>query len=71
MYHSALSRPASDIDVLRTASLLLGEHGEDAIAEAARMTTHFARTGDVKKSQYWRRVMKSLGDFHRAERRQR
>lgn len=59
--------PANDLDVLRTAGQLLGEHGEGAFAEAARLATHFAARRDVEKSHYWRRVMASLGEYRRAE----
>lgn len=65
---SMLEPSTSDLDVWRTTNQLIGEHGEDAWAEAQRLATSFAERRDLKRAQYWRRVMKSLDDHRRAGR---
>lgn len=49
------------------AGFLIGEHAENARAEASRLAVHFANTGESAKAQMWRRVANAVANHQRAQ----
>ncbi len=50
----------SDLDIFRTASILIREHGDEADLVAAQRADSFLEASDVDGSAVWRRVLKAL-----------
>ncbi len=50
----------SDLDIYRTASVLIREHGEDADLVAAERADSFLDAGDIDGSMIWKRVLKAI-----------
>jgi len=46
----------SDLDIYRSAKLLIGQHGENADLEASRMFDLMTTKGDVAGCSVWRRI---------------
>ena len=57
----------SDLDIYRTASVLIREHGEDAALEAAQRADKFLEDGNMAGSAVWRRVLKAVKEIQREE----
>ena len=57
----------SDIDIYRTASVLIREHGEVADFVAAQRADEFLEAGDMAASAVWRRVLKAVKEILREE----
>lgn len=52
---------AFEIDILRTANLLIQQHGEqDATLRAAMRADELLGQGDLKGAAVWRRVIKAI-----------
>ncbi len=47
----------SDLDIYRTASVLIREHGEDAALEAAQSADAMLEKGSLDGQRVWKRVM--------------
>jgi hypothetical protein len=60
----------SDIDIYRTASVLIRECGEDAALEAAQRADAMLERGDVEGKALWLRVLRAVEDIQRKERRE-
>ncbi len=58
----------SEIDIPRTASVLIREHGEDAALEAAQRTDSFLEAGDMAGSVVWKQMLKAIKETQRQER---
>ena len=58
----------SDLDIYRSAQVLIREHGEDAALEAAHRADALLEKGAVEGCAVWRRVLKALGELQRKER---
>ncbi len=58
----------SDLDIYRTASVLIREHGEDADLVAAERADSFLDAGDIDGSMIWKRVLKAIKETQRQER---
>ncbi len=58
----------SDLDIYRTASVLIREHGEDADLVAAERADSFLDAGDIDGSMIWKRVLKVIKETQRQER---
>ena len=52
--------PIDDIDIYRTAKLILDRHGADAMAEATRRADRFEAVGDAGGAAAWRRVQDAM-----------
>ncbi len=59
----------SDLDIYRTASVLIREHGDEADLVAAMRSDSFLEAGDMAGSAVWRRVLKAIKEIWREERR--
>ena len=57
----------SDLDIYRTASILIREHGEEADLVAAQRADKFLEDGDMAGSAVWRRVLKAVKEIQREE----
>ena len=55
----------SDLDIYRTASVLIREHGEEADLVAAMRADSFLEDGDVDGSAIWKRVLKAIKEIQR------
>ena len=57
----------SNIDVFRSAAVLVREHGDDASLEAAQLADAMMEKGDVEGAAVWRRIVKAAKELQRAE----
>jgi len=57
----------SDLDIYRTASVLIREHGDEADLVAAQRADKFLEDGDMDGSTVWRRVLKAIKEIRREE----
>jgi hypothetical protein len=60
----------AEIDIYRTASVLIREHGEDAGLEAARRADEMLERGDVDGCAVWKRIVRAVEEMQRKERRE-
>ncbi len=60
----------SDLDIYRTASVLIRELGEDAGLEAAQRADALLEKGDMDGAAVWRRVLKAVEEMERKEQRE-
>jgi len=58
----------SDLDIYRTASVLIREHGDEADLVAAQRADSFLEAGDMAGSAVWRRVLKAINEIRREKR---
>ena len=58
----------SDLDVYRSASVLVREHGTRAAQEAARRADALSAKGATKGAAVWRRVLKAVEELQRKKR---
>ncbi len=56
----------SDLDIFRTANVLIREHGEDAAPEAAKRDAMLEK-GSVDGQRLWKRVLKAVKEIQRQE----
>ena len=59
----------SDLDIYRSAKLLVGQHGENADLEAAMRADAMLEKGDLDGKRAWLRIMKAVDELQRQERR--
>ena len=57
----------ADLDIYRTASVLIRDHGEDAALEAAQRADALLAKGATKGAATWRRVLRSVNEIERQE----
>ena len=60
----------SDLDIYRTASVLIREHGKGTALEAAQRADAMLERGDKEGAAVWRRVLKAVDEMQRMERRE-
>ena len=54
-----------DLDIYRTASVLIREHGEDAALEVAQRADKFLQDGNLAASAVWRRGLRAVKEIQR------
>ena len=59
----------SDLDIFRSASVLIREHGEAAALEAAQRADAMLEKGDMEGAAVWRRIVKAVEEIQRQNRR--
>jgi hypothetical protein len=59
----------SDLDIYRTAAVLMREHGDNAALEAAQRADAMLECGDVEGSAVWLCVLHAVEDIQRKKRR--
>ncbi len=57
----------TDLDIYRTASVLIREHGEDAALEAAQRADAMLEKGSLDGQRVWRRVLAAVKEIQRRE----
>jgi hypothetical protein len=57
----------SDLDIYRTASVLIREHGEDAALEAAQRADAMLEKGCLDGLRVWKRVLAAVKEIQRQE----
>jgi hypothetical protein len=50
----------SNLDIYRTANVLIREHGDEADLVVAERADSFLQAGDMTGSAVWRRVLKAI-----------
>ncbi len=56
----------SDIDIYRTANVLIREHGEDAPIQAAMRADAMLEKGDLDGYAVWKRILRAVEELQRA-----
>ncbi len=59
----------SDLDIYRSANVLIREHGDGAALEAAQRAAAMLERGDMDGCAVWKRVLRAVEDIQRKERR--
>jgi hypothetical protein len=57
----------SDLDIYRTANVLIREHGEDAVLEAAQRADAMLEKGSLDGQRVWKRVLAAVEEIQRGE----
>jgi hypothetical protein len=57
----------SDLDIYRTANVLIREHGEDAALETAQRADAMLEKGSLDGQRVWKRVLAALKEIQRQE----
>ena len=60
----------SDLDIYRTATLLIKQHGDEAAIHVAMRVDGFLEAGDLDGAAVWRRIIRAIEELQRKERRQ-
>ncbi|WP_422366429.1 hypothetical protein [Pelagibius sp.] len=55
----------SDIDIYRSASILIREHGKDAGLEAASRADALMEKGDVDGQRTWKRILAAVEELQK------
>ena len=58
-----------DLDIFRSASVLIREHGKDAALEAAQRADAMLERGDMNGAAVWKRIVKAVEEIQRRDRR--
>ncbi len=56
-----------DLDIYRSANLLVKQHGQDAPIHAAMRADAMLDKGDLDGYAVWKRIVKAVGELRRAE----
>ena len=56
----------SDLDIYRSANLLVQQHGPDALVEAAMRADAMLEKGDLDGLAVWQRILRAVGELRRA-----
>jgi uncharacterized membrane protein YccC len=57
----------SDLDIYRTASVLIREHGEEAVIEVAQRADAMLAKGCLDGQRTWKRVLAAVKEIQREE----
>ena len=57
----------AEIDIYRTANLLIQQHGEEASIHAAMKADEMLEKGDLDGKAVWLRVVKAIEELHATE----
>ena len=60
----------TDLDIYRSANVLIHEHGEDAALEAAQRADAMLERGDMEGCAVWKRIVRAVEEIERKERRE-
>jgi hypothetical protein len=56
----------SNLDIYRTANVLIRQHGEDAPIHAAMTADAMLEKGDMEGYAVWKRIMRAVGEIQGA-----
>ena len=57
----------SDLDIYRSANVLVKQHGEDAPVHAAMRADAMLEKGDLDGFAVWRRILRAVGELQRTD----
>ncbi len=57
----------SDLDIYRSANLLIGQHGETAATHAAMEADRLLAKGEMAGKRTWARIMRAIEELQRQE----
>ncbi len=57
----------SEIDIYRSARLLIDQHGEDAVRHAATQADKLAEAGDREGRRVWLRILSAVKELQQRE----
>ncbi len=57
----------SDLDIYRTANVLVKQHGQDAPIHAAMRADAMLEAGDLGGYTAWRRILRAVNELQRVE----
>ncbi len=57
----------SDLDIYRSANLLVKQHGEDAPIEVAMRAAAMLDKGDLDGAAVWKRILRAVEEVQRVE----
>ncbi len=57
----------SDLDIFRSASLLVKQHGPDAPIHAAMKADAMLEAGDLDGAAVWKRIVRAVEELQRVE----
>jgi hypothetical protein len=57
----------SDLDIYRSANVLIREHGEDAALEAAMRADAMLEKGGLEGQAVWKRIVRAVGEIQRTK----
>ena len=57
----------SDLDIYRSAHVLIREHGQDALIEAAMRADAMLEKGDLDGYAVWKRILRAVGELQETE----
>ncbi len=60
----------SDLDIYRSANVLIREHGDGAALEAAQRADAMLEKGDMDGGAVWKRIVAAVEEIERTERRE-
>ena len=58
----------SDLDIYRSAAILIQHHGEDAALEAAARADALLERGDLEGQAVWKRILAAVKELQRRDR---
>ncbi len=58
----------SDLDIYRSANVLIREHGEDAALDATTRAIAMLDKGDLDRYAVWKRILRAVEEIQRKER---
>ncbi len=53
----------SDLDIYRSANVLIRDHGEDAAIEAAMRADAMLASGDLEGQAVWKRILRAVEEL--------
>ena len=56
-----------NLDIYRSANVLIREHGQGATIEAAKHADAMLAKGDLEGQAVWKRIVKAVGELQRRE----
>ncbi len=57
----------SDLDIYRSANVLVKRHGQDAPIEAAMRADAMLEKGDMDGDAVWKRILRAAGELQRTK----
>ncbi len=57
----------SDLDIYRSAQVLVKQHGQDAPIHAAMRADAMLDKGDLDGVSVWKRILRAMGELQKAE----
>ena len=59
----------SNLDIFRSAAVLIREHGQDAALEAAQRADAMLEKGHMEGAAVWKRIVRAVEEIERQDRR--